>query len=78
MKEKRKMATYSTDTIQNVCGFKDQTAADHINIFNEVDKAFHAFNKRKGIPTPRISRYHIMQRNELEQRTPEASEAVAV
>jgi hypothetical protein len=75
---KKQLASYSTDTVQHVCGYREPTAKDHLNIFNEVDKAFHAFNERKGIATPRISRYHIMQRNELEQRTPEASEAVAV
>jgi len=75
MKEKRKMASYSTDTVQHVCGFKDTTAKDHLNLFEEVDKAFHDFNQRHGIPTPRISRYHVASRNELEYRAPEQSEA---
>jgi hypothetical protein len=73
---KKQLASYSTDTVQHVCGYKDTTAKDHLNLFEEVDKAFHASFARRGKSAPSVSRYHIAALAELEHENPNKEEAV--
>lgn len=53
---KRKHASYSTDTIQHVCGFAEPTEA---NLQEGVDEGFRAAFAKKGRKLPHVNRYYV-------------------
>ncbi len=66
---KIKRASYNTNIIQDTCGFKEPSERHYQDLGDEVDAAFRKTFLKRGLKVPRISRYHIVTSNELEQKS---------